>query len=449
MTMKGKLRSSTRKDVAAKARLLEESRTESSDSLTEKPKEQHGSINKDIGSIVLLVILYLLQGVPLGLSMGSVPFLLKAKLGYKDLALFSLSGYPYSLKLLWSPIVDSVYVKSIGRRKSWIIPIQLILGIALFLLGGRIDGMLEQEALPINMLAIVFTVIVVLCATQDIAVDGWALTLLDDENKTYASTAQTIGLNTGYFLSFTVFLALNSPEVSNTYFRSVPQEQGLLQLGAYLQFWGLMFLMCDAWLIFFQKEGSSDMDVDSVSDVYKTITKICQMPHMAKLIVVLFIAKIGFIANDTITGLKLLERGFKKEDLALAVLIDFPFQIIFGYYAAKWSSGVRPLAPWTYAFYGRLMSAVISMLVVYYFPASGVVSGFYFFVVITITVLSSFMSTLQFVGLGSYFTKISDPSIGGTYMTLLNTLSNLGGTWPKYFVLLVSHLFLLLVFNQN
>jgi hypothetical protein len=39
---------------------------------------------------------------------------------------------------------------------------------------------------------------------------GWALTLLSEENLSYASTCQTIGLNTGYFASFTVFLALNS-----------------------------------------------------------------------------------------------------------------------------------------------------------------------------------------------------------------------------------------------
>lgn len=46
----------------------------------------------------------------------------------------------------------------------------------------------------------------------DVAVDGWALTLLSPENLGYASTCQTIGLNTGYFASFTVFLALNSEE---------------------------------------------------------------------------------------------------------------------------------------------------------------------------------------------------------------------------------------------
>ena len=66
---------------------------------------------------------------------------------------------------------------------------------------------------------------------------------------------------------------------------------------------------------------------------------------MRRFILVLLVAKIGFIANEAVTGLKLLEKGFGKEDLALAVLIDFPFQILVGYYAAKWSNGPQPLKP--------------------------------------------------------------------------------------------------------
>lgn len=76
--------------------------------------------------------------------------------------------------------------------------------------------------------------------------------------------------------------------------------------------------------------------------------------EMKTFILILLIAKIGFIANESITGLKLLEKGFRKEDLALTVLIDFPFQLLFGYYAAKWSTGPRPLRPastFTYLFY--------------------------------------------------------------------------------------------------
>lgn len=37
----------------------------------------------------------------------------------------------------------------------------------------------------------------------------------------------------------------------------------------------------------------------------------------------------------------------------------------------------------------------------------------------------------MFVALMSFFARISDPSSGGTYMTLLNTICNLGGIWPE------------------
>ena len=37
----------------------------------------------------------------------------------------------------------------------------------------------------------------------------------------------------------------------------------------------------------------------------------------------------------------------------------------------------------------------------------------------------------MFVAIMAFFAKISDPAVGGTYMTMLNTLTNLGGNWPS------------------
>lgn len=36
----------------------------------------------------------------------------------------------------------------------------------------------------------------------------------------------------------------------------------------------------------------------------------------------------------------------------------------------------------------------------------------------------------MFVAVMAFFARVSDPAVGGTYMTLLNTLCNLGGNWP-------------------
>jgi len=48
-----------------------------------------------------------------------------------------------------------------------------------------------------------FTLLYLFAATQDIAVDGWALTMLRPENVGYASTCNSAGQIAGYFLSFT------------------------------------------------------------------------------------------------------------------------------------------------------------------------------------------------------------------------------------------------------
>lgn len=58
------------------------------------------------------------------------------------------------------------------------------------------------------------------------------------------------------------------------------------------------------------------------------------------------------------------------------------------------------------------------MLIVYGYPQDQPVSAFYFGMIMLSTVLSSFMSTVQFVSISAFMTGIADPVIGGTYMTV-------------------------------
>lgn len=66
---------------------------------------------------------------------------------------------------------------------------------------------------------------------------------------------------------------------------------------------------------------------------------------MRDLTLVLFICKFGFAVSDNVTSLALLDRGFRKEHLALFALIDFPLQILYAVIAGKLSSGAGPLNP--------------------------------------------------------------------------------------------------------
>lgn len=157
-----------------------------------KPKDVVG-LRGDRKSIALLMFLYVLQGIPLGVA-ASVPFLLQTrKISYKDQAMFSFVHWPFSLKLFWAPIVDSVYVSWFGRRKSWLVPTQYLIGLFMLLLSTNIDNMMGEgesrgeKSVGVFTLTAVFFALNFLAATQDIAVDGWALTMLSK----YASSSSS------------------------------------------------------------------------------------------------------------------------------------------------------------------------------------------------------------------------------------------------------------------
>ena len=378
---------------------------------------------QDRRNFLLLVLLYFLQGIPMGLASGSVPFLLKQHLSYGQIGVFTLASYPYSLKLLWSPIVDAVWSPRLGRRKSWIMPIQVCSGIAMIYLGGRVKEMMIAAGASDGSGVWSFTwwwfFLVFLCATQDIAVDGWALTLLSPQNLSYASTAQTVGLTAGHFLSYTVFLAFNSPDFANRWFRSTRSTEGVMTLGGYLTFWGWGYLLVTVGLAVLKKEDKTK-ERDGILEVYKSMLGVLKLRNIQSIIIIHLIAKIGFQANDAVTNLKLLDKGFSQEDMALTVLIDFPFEISLGYYAGRWSTSNPPIHVWCWAFIGRLVAACIAQLVVMIFPANGV-QPWYLLTVIASHIFSTFTSTVMFVAISAFHAKIADPAIGGTYMTLLAT----------------------------
>ena len=378
---------------------------------------------QDRRNFLLLVLLYFLQGIPMGLASGSVPFLLKEHLSYSQIGVFSLASYPYSLKLLWSPVVDAVWSPKLGRRKSWILPIQVCSGVGMLYLGGQVKDMMIKAGASDGSGVWIFTwwwfFLVFLCATQDIAVDGWALTLLSPQNLSYASTAQTVGLTAGHFLSYTVFLAFNSPDFANRWFRSSPRPEGVMTLGGYLTFAGWAYLVVTLGLALLKREDKTE-DRDGILEVYESMFGILKLKNIQSIIIIHLIAKIGFQANDAVTNLKLIDKGFSQEDMALTVLIDFPFEISLGYYAGRWSTSNPPIHVWCWAFIGRLIAACLAQVTVMIFPANGV-QPWYLLTVIASHIFSTFSSTVMFVAISAFHAKIADPVIGGTYMTLLAT----------------------------
>lgn len=186
-----------------------------------------------------------------------------------------------------------------------------------------------------------------------------------------------------------------------------------------MTFWGWGYLVVTLGLAILKREEKTK-ERDGILAVYKSMLGILKLKSIQSIIIIHLIGKLGFQANDAVTNLKLLEKGFSQEDMALTVLIDFPFEICLGYYAGRWSTVYPPIHVWSWAFIGRLIAAAVAQMTVMIFPKDGV-QTWYLLTVIGSHIFSTFSSTVMFVAISAFHAKISDPAIGGTYMTLLAT----------------------------
>ena len=111
----------------------------------EKKTNKWSDFKKDWKKIFFLIFLYILQSVPLGLVL-SIPYLLSVrKVSYADQGMFSFAAWPYSMKLLWAPVVDSVFFKKFGRRKTWLIPVQFLISVFMFLFAKTTREILDNS----------------------------------------------------------------------------------------------------------------------------------------------------------------------------------------------------------------------------------------------------------------------------------------------------------------
>jgi predicted MFS family arabinose efflux permease len=102
-----------------------------------------------------------------------------------------LLAAPWALKWLWAPVVDRVHPSRFGRRKSWIVPLQLMTVALLF--GLAVFGAFES----MRVLLVSILLLNLLAATQDIATDGLAVELLAEQERGLANGLQVAGYRLG------------------------------------------------------------------------------------------------------------------------------------------------------------------------------------------------------------------------------------------------------------
>lgn len=139
------------------------------------------------------------SGLPLGLIWIAIPtWLAREGVDIKIIGLFTLAQAPWSFKFLWSPLMDryALPLPRLGRKLGWTLATQIALLILTFVLS---DVATRPDAIWIIgtlALAIAFA-----SASQDIAIDAYAVEVLEPGEQGIAVGARTALYRSAFFVA--------------------------------------------------------------------------------------------------------------------------------------------------------------------------------------------------------------------------------------------------------
>lgn len=130
-----------------------------------------------------LCALYFAQGVPWGFMLISLPSYLAYNFaddfGVEEIGkLKAIILIPWSFKLIWAPLMDTFTIRSMGRRRPWIIGAELMMAVTLL-------GFLGLGDMSQNMRGIVFMYFLHNCfaSLQDVCTDALAVDILPEHEQ--------------------------------------------------------------------------------------------------------------------------------------------------------------------------------------------------------------------------------------------------------------------------
>lgn len=135
-------------------------------------------------------------GVPLLLTSSVLQaWMTEQGVNLATIGLFSLVGLPYTLKFLWAPVFDRFTLPLFGRRRGWMLMMQLILILALACLGLTDPGQTPW------LVALAAFVVTFFSASQDIVVDAYRREDLSDNELGLGSSFYVNGYRVGMLLA--------------------------------------------------------------------------------------------------------------------------------------------------------------------------------------------------------------------------------------------------------
>ena len=246
-------------------------------------------------------------GVPLLLTSSVLQaWMTEEQVDLSIIGLYSLVGLPYTLKFIWAPIFDRFTLPFFGRRRGWMLVLQLLLIVALVRLG------LTDPAQTPWIVALVACLVTFISASQDIVVDAYRREDLSDNELGLGSSFYVNGYRVGMLLAGSGGLILAD---------HIAFSQVYLLMAASLLVGATTTLLCREPAL---SKGSPKNFAEAVVEPFR---EYFQRDRALMLLLFILLYKLGDQMASTLTTPFYLDLGFSKTEIGAGAKL-------FGFWSA-------------------------------------------------------------------------------------------------------------------
>jgi len=221
-----------------------------------------------------LLALGFASGLPLALTGGTLQaWATVEQVSLQQIGFLTLVGTAYTLKFLWAPLVDRYAPPWLGRRRGWMVLMQVLLALGILAMGCLSPG---QNLLPLALIA----VFVAFCsATQDIAFDAYRSDVLHKDERGAGAALSVLGYRLAMLVSGGLALIL--------------ADQWLGWGATYMLMGGLMLLAALASLWAPEPEVPAQTPRSLTQAVIEPFNEFFSRPEAVTVLVLIVLYKLG------------------------------------------------------------------------------------------------------------------------------------------------------------
>lgn len=136
------------------------------------------------------------SGLPLLLTLTLLQaWLTQSHIALGEIGLFALIGIPYTVKFLWAPFMDRYVPPVLGRRRGWLLALQILLAAAILALGQTHPG---HDITPVAVCALL---VALFSAMQDTVIDAYRRESLADDEQGLGASLYVWGYRVGMLVA--------------------------------------------------------------------------------------------------------------------------------------------------------------------------------------------------------------------------------------------------------